>query len=62
MEIVAEAHSEALSRTGRMSPADVEMRCARIAAGSDGQGRAVELGTRLSDHDAPMERGGGRDA
>lgn len=62
MEIVAEAHSEALSRTGRMSPTDVEMCCARIAAGSDGQRRAVELGTRLSDYDALMERGGGKDA
>ena len=55
MEIVAEVHSEALSHR-RMSPADVEMRCARIAAGSDGQRRAVELGTRPSDHDALMER------
>lgn len=62
MEIVAEAHSEALSRTGRMSPADVEMCCARIAAGSDGRRRAVELGTRLSDYDALMERGGVEDA
>lgn len=44
MEIVAEAHSEALSRTGRMSPADVEMCCARIAPEATGRGAPWSLG------------------
>lgn len=59
--ITAQAFSEALRATGKMRPADVEMRCARIRAQGTRAKAAREPGTRLADYDGFMPRGGDRD-
>lgn len=61
MGITAQAFSEALRATGKMRPADVEMRCARIRAQGTRAKAAREPGTRLADYDGFMPRGGDRD-
>ena len=58
MAAVVRAYSEVLQTTDETRAADVELSCARIASGGAGHRQASGLGTKLSDCDKLMGRGG----